>query len=82
MNVHTRWRDAKMDGSFIAWARKLFDAVAPHALGTAYTNFMPEDETGRVEAAYGAGYRRLSEIKRKYDPDNLFRMNQNIRPAA
>ena len=48
----------------------------------AYVNFMPDDEPERVEAAYGANYRRLAEIKRRYDPDNLFRMNQNIRPAA
>ena len=45
-------------------------------------NFMGEDEAdGRVQASYGPNYRRLSEIKRKYDPDNLFRVNQNIKPA-
>jgi FAD/FMN-containing dehydrogenase len=49
-------------------------------MGSVYVNFMPEDESDRVETAYGANYRRLAEIKRHYDPDNLFRMNQNIRP--
>ncbi|TIX56785.1 MAG: FAD-linked oxidase, partial [Mesorhizobium sp.] len=46
----------------------------------AYVNFMPEDETDRIEAAYGGNYRRLLEIKQRYDPQNLFRMNQNLRP--
>jgi FAD/FMN-containing dehydrogenase len=41
---------------------------------------MPEDEVDRVEAAYGANYRRLVEIKRRYDPMNMFRMNQNVKP--
>ncbi len=43
-----------------------------------YINFMPEDEVDRVEAAYGGNYRRLAEVKRRYDPQNLFRMNQNV----
>ncbi|TIP76576.1 MAG: FAD-linked oxidase, partial [Mesorhizobium sp.] len=47
----------------------------------AYVNFMPEDEVDRVEAAYGGNYRRLLEIKQRYDPLNLFRMNQNLRPV-
>jgi FAD/FMN-containing dehydrogenase len=46
-----------------------------------YVNFMPDDESERVEKAYGANYWRLAEIKRHYDPDNLFRVNHNIRPA-
>ena len=68
------------DAACIAWARGLSEATAPFAMGSVYVNFMPEDESGRVESAYGANYHRLAEIKRRYDPDNLFRMNQNIRP--
>jgi FAD/FMN-containing dehydrogenase len=81
MNVHTRWQDKAQDASCIAWARHLFEATAPFASDSVYVNFMPEDEGDRVEKAYGTNYRRLAEIKRRYDPANLFRMNQNIRPA-
>ena len=82
MNVHARWREPAMDQACIGWAREVFEAAKPHAAGTAYINFMPEDELDRVEAAYGGNYRRLADIKRRYDPDNLFRMNQNVRPQA
>ncbi len=80
MNVHARWREPAMDKTCIDWARGLYEAVKPYAAGTVYVNFMPEDEAGRVEAAYGGNYRRLLEIKQRYDPLNLFRMNQNLRP--
>lgn len=82
MNVHARWREASMDQTCIDWARSLFEAARPYAAGTAYINFMPEDDIDRVEAAYGSNYQRLVEVKRKYDPLNFFRMNQNIRPTA
>jgi FAD/FMN-containing dehydrogenase len=82
MNVHARWQEAAMDETCIDWARKLFDATAPHSAGTAYINFMPADEANRVEAAYGANYSRLAQTKRRYDPSNLFRMNQNVPPAG
>jgi FAD/FMN-containing dehydrogenase len=82
MNVHTRWRDRAQDQACVAWARRLFDAAAPFASGSVYVNFMPDDEEDRVEKAYGANYRRLAETKRRYDPHNLFRMNQNIRPPG
>ncbi|OCP15093.1 FAD-binding oxidoreductase [Ensifer sp. LC163] len=80
MNVHARWREPAMDQACIGWARRLFEATKPYAAGTAYINFMPADEVDRVEAAYGGNYRRLVEVKRRYDPENLFRMNQNVRP--
>ena len=83
MNVHTRWSDASQDQACIAWARQLFDAAAPFATGGVYVNFMPEDETSRVQiGAYGRNYERLAKAKAKYDPNNLFRMNQNIKPAS
>ena len=81
MNAHARWREQAQDSTCIAWARGLSEAAAPFASGGVYVNFMPEDEQTRVESAYGANYRRLAEIKRRYDPENQFRMNQNIPPA-
>ena len=82
VNVHTRWSHPSQDQSCIAWARQLFDAMAPHSTGGVYVNFMPEDEGQRVKiGAYGRNYKRLTTLKAKYDPRNLFRMNQNIKPA-
>ena len=83
INLHTRWREASDDQKCIGWARGLFDALAPHATGGVYVNFMPEDETQRVAAgAYGPNYARLAALKAKYDPTNLFSLNQNIAPKA
>ena len=83
VNVHTRWGDRSQDKLCVSWARDLFDRLAPHATGGVYVNFMPEDETQRVRAgAYGSNYERLAKVKAKYDPDNLFRMNQNVAPLA
>lgn len=82
MNVHTRWMDPAEDAKCLAWAREFFKAAAPHAAGGVYINFLNEDEVDRIAEAYGPNYRRLKEIKAKYDPDNLFRSNQNIRPGA
>jgi FAD/FMN-containing dehydrogenase len=65
-----------------AWARDLLDALQPHRAGV-YVNFLDSDDTGRVREAYGdATYRRLAEVKAKYDPDNVFRNNRNIPPAT
>ncbi|MBV8713978.1 MAG: FAD-binding oxidoreductase [Chloroflexi bacterium] len=65
------------------WGRAYWRAVHPFNLEGAYVNFMMDDEVqGRLQATYGANYGRLASIKEKYDPDNLFRVNQNIKPAA
>jgi FAD/FMN-containing dehydrogenase len=81
MNVHTRWEDAMEDKACVAWARKFFDTMAPFATGGVYVNFISEDEE-RVHEAYGANYERLAKVKQRYDPDNFFRVNQNVAPAA
>ncbi|HEX9653822.1 MAG TPA: BBE domain-containing protein, partial [bacterium] len=79
LNVHGRWDDAAEDQKGIAWARQFFKASAPYASGGAYINFMTEDESDRVASAYGANYERLAQIKKKYDPDSVFHLNQNIK---
>jgi hypothetical protein len=81
MNVHGRWEDPADDTRGIGWARDFFDASAPFASGGVYVNFLTADEGDRVGAAYGSNYHRLAQVKRTYDPANLFRMNQNIKPA-
>jgi len=82
MNVHGRWEDSSRDAAVIGWCRELWNATSPFATGEAYINFMTDEEGGRVETAYGASYARLVEVKNRYDPGNLFRMNQNIRPTS
>jgi FAD/FMN-containing dehydrogenase len=79
LNVHGRWDEAAQDETGIAWARAFFKASAPYASAGAYVNFMTEDEGDRVVAAYGANYARLAQIKQRYDPNNVFHLNQNIK---
>jgi FAD/FMN-containing dehydrogenase len=65
------------------WGRAYWQAVHPYNLESAYVNFLMDDEVdGRVQATYGENYQRLASIKANYDPDNLFRVNQNIAPQA
>jgi len=62
------------------WARDYWEAVHPYSAGAGYINFMMEEGNERVQATYGPNYPRLKKIKARYDPDNFFRVNQNIRP--
>ena len=80
LNVHGRWDEAKDDQKGIGWARDFFKASAPYASAGAYVNFMTAEEGDRVAAAYGANYDRLVQVKKRYDPDNIFHLNQNIKP--
>lgn len=63
------------------WTKDYFDALHPYSAGGAYVNFLMEEGDDRVKTSYGENYKRLSQIKKKYDSDNLFRVNQNIKPA-
>ncbi|HKY09931.1 MAG TPA: FAD-binding oxidoreductase, partial [Candidatus Binatia bacterium] len=80
LNVHGRWDSPAQDASGIEWARAFFRASAPYASAGAYVNFMTEDEASRIAAAYGANYDRLVQLKKLYDPENVFHNNQNIKP--
>jgi hypothetical protein len=82
MNVHGRWESPAQDDACISWARELFRAFTPFASGGVYVNFMTQDESDRVRAAYGSNFDRLARLKAKYDPTNLFRQNQNIAPST
>jgi len=79
-NVHGRWDTPAEDRKGMEWARGFFRDTAPHATGGVYVNFLTDDESDRIKAAYGPNYHKLEETKKKYDPQNLFRTNQNIRP--
>lgn len=81
VNVHARWETADEDARCIAWAREFFARTQSFASGGAYVNFLTSDEGERIAFAYGASYERLVDLKRKFDPTNLFRINQNISPA-
>lgn len=80
MNVHGRWYLPDEDEAGIAWAREVYQGTLPFATGGAYSNFLTAEETDRVKSAFGANYARLAKVKRAYDPENFFRLNQNIRP--
>jgi FAD/FMN-containing dehydrogenase len=66
----------------ISWTKNYYDALHPFSAGGAYVNFMMDEGEERVKATYGDNYNRLAEIKAKYDPTNLFRVNQNVKPTA
>jgi FAD/FMN-containing dehydrogenase len=80
ININAAWTEGGPEHADIAWARTFFAALQPHATGGVYVNFLTNEGEERVRAAYGANYERLAAIKARYDPDNLFRANQNIRP--
>jgi FAD/FMN-containing dehydrogenase len=81
VNMHGRWRDPAKDEACIAWVRTLFAAMAPHATGSVYSNFVPEAES-RTIGPYGANLPRLEAIKKRFDPENRFRTNVNIAPGS
>ena len=75
------WNDPAVDNERIQWVRDYYEATAPYSEAGGYVNFMSDDDQSRVQDNYGSNYARLREIKRTYDPDNLFHLNQNIPPA-
>ena len=72
--------DQSNKDKIINWARDYWNAHHPYSAGGAYINFMMDEGEERIKATYGDNYKKLTEIKAKYDPDNLFRVNQNIKP--
>jgi FAD/FMN-containing dehydrogenase len=82
ISVMAAWLDAALDEQSIEWARDTAAALEPWSVSGGYMNYMQADEpTGRVRAAFGdEAFERLRTLKRRYDPDNVLRRNQNIPP--
>ena len=74
------WTDPAKDAERIQWVRDYYQALAPYSEPGGYINFMQDDDYGKIRDNYRQNYDRLVQVKRTYDPDNLFHINQNIRP--
>jgi FAD/FMN-containing dehydrogenase len=75
------WPDPGDNEKNIQWVKDYYAALQPHSLAGGYVNFMADDDQGRIRDNYKGNYDRLASIKRKYDPGNLFHINQNIKPS-
>lgn len=83
LNITASWEKAEGDKANTDWAREAWLDMRRFSTGGTYINFLTEEEGNeRIRAAYGKNYERLVEVKMRWDPENLFRMNQNIRPSA
>jgi FAD/FMN-containing dehydrogenase len=84
LSIDSTWHDPDDDEANVAYTRAFYGAALPYSTGQTYFNFPGQFEEGdaAVRASYGANYDRLARVKAAYDPDNVFRLNQNIRPAA
>jgi FAD/FMN-containing dehydrogenase len=75
------WRNPADNEQNMRWVREYDEALRPYSEGSGYVNFMASEDQDRVEINYSQNYDRLVEIKSRYDPTNLFRLNHNIEPA-
>ena len=83
ININAEWLGADDPNADTAWARKMFEKMQPFGTGGVYVNFLGDEGEERVRSAYGARkYDRLARLKATYDPENVFRLNQNIKPAT
>jgi hypothetical protein len=80
--IHVESFDSKETDEHSQWVRDYYAALHPHSAGGAYVNFLMDEGDDRVAASYRDNYMRLAAVKAKYDPNNLFRMNQNIKPSS
>jgi len=81
-DVISQWTDPAETAQHVQWTRDFWNAVEPFATGDVYVNHLDAEEATRIRAAYGGHYDRLVALKNQYDPTNLFRLNQNIRPTV
>ena len=80
--IAAQWVDVGDTQENVAWARRTYEAVRPHAVAGRYVNYLSADDEHQVRAAYGPNWQRLVEVKRRWDPDNVLHLNQNVDPAA
>jgi FAD/FMN-containing dehydrogenase len=80
--IMAAWQDPAVDQERIQWVRDYYQGLAPHSEAGGYVNFMADDDQGRIRDNYRGNFKQLAEVKRRYDPDNLFHLNQNIAPAS
>ena len=76
------WENPADNAENIAWVRGYYEALLPYSAEGGYINFMDGDDQGRIQDNYKGNYNRLAKVKAKYDPGNLFHVNQNIKPAS
>jgi hypothetical protein len=81
-SVHADWIEPAEEDNAKKWGTTFWAAMQPHIRAAVYSNYLAEEGRSRVMAGYGANYQRLAVLKRKYDPSNLFHMNQNVLPAV
>jgi FAD/FMN-containing dehydrogenase len=77
-----QWMDPRLGEACVAWTRQTYDSLKPFMAERRYVNYLGDDDSGVEAQAYGANHARLQKVKAKYDPENVFRLNQNIRTAA
>ncbi len=83
INITASWEKAEDDATNIEWARAAWEDIRRFSTGGTYVNFLTEEEgSERIKAAYGKNHARLVELKTKWDPTNLFRLNKNIAPRS
>ena len=82
VNAAATWTEPAENDRHIGWAREFANALEPHSSTGAYLNFLGEEGEERLRSCYRANMERLVALKTRYDPENLFRLNQNIKPSA
>ncbi len=82
LGLWSGWIEAENDENIINWTRELYHKMTPFASGGVYSNYLDNDDSDKISASFGSNYSRLQDVKNKYDPNNFFRLNQNIIPKT
>jgi hypothetical protein len=79
--IVSQWMDPKENDRHIAWCRSVYSTLGPYLGTTRYVNYLDHDEADAAAIAYGPNYARLRDLKTKFDPENIFHINVNVRPS-